>query len=153
MLYEIRKLCKLCRMKSENIASYVVWNLKTLQVMLCEIWKHCKLCRMKSKNFASYVVWKLKTLQVMLYEIWKLCKLCHMKYENIASYVVWNWKTLQVTNVLRPEGYLSGFHWGMKCWENYIKFAWSVPTFHTSVKRRKITFNSYNYNSLLYSFS
>ena len=26
------------------------------------------------------------------------------------------------------------------------------PTFHTSVKRRKITFNSYNYNFFLDSF-
>ena len=37
--------------------------------------------------------------------------------------------------IIRIESNFSRFHWGMKCWENYIEF-------HTSVKRRKITFNT-----------
>ena len=49
--------------------------------------------------------------------------------------------------------YTEGFHAKIRCNLNFlsidtesIKFRSSSTTFHTSVKRREIPFNSYNYN-------
>ena len=44
--------------------------------------------------------------------------------------------------IIRVESYFSAFHWGMKCRLNQSKLDVIFPTFHTSVKCRKIIFNS-----------